>query len=186
MKPEKVIELAKQAGIFIEPGLAPTMDTHKQLLDFAQLVRNETLAEPAPVPVAWRGLTDVQWMGIVNLNRAWLGYSVEDAVHEVVKLTEARLKANNTVPVREAAPAPEPSGKLFHAKFNVGEHVWYMKNDKPTEVVISAIEVFFVDTNQDRITYNAKNVTNSISWLDHTKMQEAWLFRTKAELLESL
>jgi len=87
-----------------------------------------------------------------------------------------------------AEPAVEPAsnGKLFHAKFNVGEHVWYMKDNKPTEVVISAIEVFFVNTNQDRITYNAKNVTNSVSWLDHTNLQESWLFRSKAELLESL
>ena len=61
-----------------------------------------------------------------------------------------------------------------------------MKDSKPTEVVISAIEVFFVNTNQDRITYNAKNVTNSVSWLDHTKLQETLLFRSKVELMESL
>lgn len=64
-----------------------------------------TGAAPAPQqrePVTWKGLTDVQWMNIVNLNRAWFGVNVEDAVHEVVKLTEARLKANNA-----AAPAPQ-------------------------------------------------------------------------------
>ena len=87
----------------------------------------------------------------------------------------------------DAAPVQEPEGgKRFHAKFNVGDRVWYMKDNKPTEVVISAIEIFFVNTNQDRITYDAKNVTNSVSWLDNTKLQEACLFKSKAELLESL
>jgi hypothetical protein len=88
--------------------------------------------------------------------------------------------------LRAELAKPVSDGKLFHAKFNVGDHVWYMKDNKPTEVVVSAIEVFFVNTDQDRITYNAKNVTNSVSWLDHTNLREEWLFRSKAELLESL
>lgn len=83
-------------------------------------------------------------------------------------------------------PGVEHAGKVFHAKFNIGEHVWLMKNNKPIEVVISAIEVFYVNTNQDRITYNAKDVVNSVSWLDHTKLQETLLFRSKVELLEAL
>lgn len=74
----------------------------------------------------------------------------------------------------------------FETKFNLEDHAWYMKDNKPTEVVISAIEIFYVGTNQDRITYNAKNVTNSVSWLDHTKLQEGQLFKSKPELLESL
>ena len=83
-------------------------------------------------------------------------------------------------------PEVEHAGKVFHAKFNIGEHVWLIKNNKPIEVVISAIEVFYVNTNQDRITYNAKDVVNSVSWLDHTKLQETLLFRSKVELLEAL
>lgn len=89
-------------------------------------------------------------------------------------------------PPQPQQPAVEHAGKVFHAKFNIGEHVWLMKNNKPIEVVISAIEVFYVNTNQDRITYNAKDVVNSVSWLDHTKLQETLLFRSKVELLEAL
>jgi hypothetical protein len=67
-------------------------------------LKAEAALNPGVEPVAWNGLTDVQWMNIVNLNGAWYGFSVEDAVHEVVKLTEARLKANNTA----APPAQTP------------------------------------------------------------------------------
>jgi hypothetical protein len=88
--------------------------------------------------------------------------------------------------VKQALAQPALKGKQFQAKFNLEDRVWYMKNNKPTEVIISAIEVFFVNTNQDQITYNAKHVDHSFSWLDHTKLQEAWLFKSKAELLESL
>jgi hypothetical protein len=85
-----------------------------------------------------------------------------------------------------AQPEQEHKGKQFQAKFNIEDRVWYMKNNKPTEVVISAIEIFYVNTNQDRITYNAKNVDHSVSWLDHTNLRESWLFKSKTELLESL
>ena len=93
---------------------------------------------------------------------------------------------NAATALREALAQQKPEGKQFQAKFNIEDRVWYMKNNKPTEVVISAIEVFHVNTNQDRITYNAKNVVNSVSWLDHRNLQEAWLFKSKIELLESL
>lgn len=74
----------------------------------------------------------------------------------------------------------------FETKFNLDDHVWYMKENKPVEVVISCIEIFFVNTNQDRIRYNAKNVTNSVSWLDHCYLLEKKLFNSKQELLNSL
>lgn len=73
----------------------------------------------------------------------------------------------------------------FETKFNSGDRVWYMKDNKPTECVISAIEIFSVGTNKDRITYTA-NVTPSVSWLDHTKLPESALFASKKDLLESL
>ena len=74
----------------------------------------------------------------------------------------------------------------FETKFNIADHVWYMKDNKPTEVSISAIEIFFVGTNQDRITYNAKDVVNPVTWLDHPKLGEDRLFRSKCDLLDSL
>jgi hypothetical protein len=74
----------------------------------------------------------------------------------------------------------------FETEFNVGDNAWYMKNNKPEEVVISAIEIFFVNTNQDRITYNAENLTKPVSWLDHTKLPEGSVFKSKKDLLNSL
>lgn len=74
----------------------------------------------------------------------------------------------------------------FKTKFNKGDTAWYMKNNKPTEVKISAIEIFYVGTNQDHIKYNAKDVINPVTWLDHTNLFEGMIFNTKAKLLESL
>jgi hypothetical protein len=74
----------------------------------------------------------------------------------------------------------------FETEFNLNEHVWYMKNNTPTEVIISAIYIFEVGTNQSHIKYNAKNITNSVSWLDHQNIFQDALFKSKADLLRSL
>lgn len=74
----------------------------------------------------------------------------------------------------------------FETKFNLLDKVWYMRDNKPTEVIISAIEIFYVNTNQDYIAYNAKDAINPVTWLDHTNLREYQLFKTKQELLQSL
>lgn len=74
----------------------------------------------------------------------------------------------------------------FETKFNMDERAWYMKNNKPIEVIISAIEIFCVNTNQDYTKYNAKDVIGSVSWLDHTNLLEKILFKSKDALLNSL
>ena len=74
----------------------------------------------------------------------------------------------------------------FETKFNIGDHVWYMKDNKPIEVVISSIDIFEVGTNQNHIKYTARNTIHSVSWLDHQHLFEASLFRTKEGLLQSL
>ena len=74
----------------------------------------------------------------------------------------------------------------FETEFNKNDRAWYMKDNKPTEVIISAIEIFYVGTNQDKIKYNGCNVKDSISWLDHTNLFEGMLFKTKGDLLKSL
>jgi len=75
---------------------------------------------------------------------------------------------------------------IIETKFNVDEISWFMKDNKPIEVIISAIQVFRVNTNQDHIKYNAKDVTNSVSWLDHQNLLEGRLFKSKSALLSSL
>lgn len=74
----------------------------------------------------------------------------------------------------------------FESIFNLGDHAWCMKDNKPIEVVISAINIFFVGTNQSSITYNAKDAVRPVSWLDHTNLQESHLFSSKSNLLDSL
>ena len=74
----------------------------------------------------------------------------------------------------------------YSTKFSIEDHAWYMKNNKPIEVIISAIVIFDVNSNQSHIKYNAKNVIDSVSWLDHENLFENILFKSKAELLKSL
>ena len=71
-------------------------------------------------------------------------------------------------------------------KFNKGDEVWYMKNNKPAWIIISAIEVFYVGTNQDKISYNAYDGLTPVTWLDHSNLREDTLFLTKEDLLKSL
>ena len=73
----------------------------------------------------------------------------------------------------------------FETRFNIGDEVWLMKNNKPKKVIISAIQIFYVNTNQDRITYNARDALDSC-WLDNTNLQESQLYKTKQEMLSSL
>lgn len=74
----------------------------------------------------------------------------------------------------------------FKTEFDLNEHAWYMKNNRPTEVVISAIQIFEVGTNQSHIKYNAENAVNPVSWLDHQNLFEGTIFKSKGDLLKSL
>jgi hypothetical protein len=61
-----------------------------------------------------------------------------------------------------------------------------MKDNKPVAVIISAIEIFEVGTNQSYIKYNATDVLSPVTWLDHTNLYENILYPSKEMLLESL
>ena len=74
----------------------------------------------------------------------------------------------------------------FETKFNVGDRVWFMKDNHPVEVIISSINVFFVGTNQDHIKYSAENIADSKSWLDHQNLFEGKIFGSKKKLFISL
>ena len=49
-----------------------------------------------PQQRTWVGLTDVEWMNIVNKDQAWFGQQPDEVAHEVAKLVEAKLKEKNT------------------------------------------------------------------------------------------
>ena len=51
-------------------------------------------SEPAPKR-EWVGLTDVEWMNIVNRKQAWFGNRPDEVACEVTKLVEAKLKELN-------------------------------------------------------------------------------------------
>ena len=74
----------------------------------------------------------------------------------------------------------------FITKFNKGDKVWFMSDNRPTEVEISAIKIMYVDNRSNHIKYNAKDVVCPRSWLDYTDVFEESLFKTKEELLKSL
>lgn len=70
-------------------------------------------------PTPWKPLTDVQWMNIVNHERAYDDWSKDDAVHYAVKATEAKCREVNeghaAVAVANAALPdlpPLPSDKM--------------------------------------------------------------------------
>ena len=56
-------------------------------------IRKVLAEQPASKP--WVGLTDVEWMNIVNKDHAWFGQRPEDVAHEVAKLVEAKLREKN-------------------------------------------------------------------------------------------
>lgn len=74
----------------------------------------------------------------------------------------------------------------IETKFNLMQKVWFMKNNQPIEVEISCVKTFNTGSNQDRITYNAKDIVGSVSWLDHEHLHEYMLFESKNKLMLSL
>lgn len=70
-------------------------------------------------------------------------------------------------------------------KFNNGDRAWFMKNNKPTEMIVSAIEIF-AKTDALLITYNGWDFIDRKTWIDHYKISEGCLFHSKNELLKSL
>jgi len=74
----------------------------------------------------------------------------------------------------------------FNTKFNLNDSAWFMKDNRPLEVAISAIQIFECGTNQSHIKYSARDLKNSVSWIDHQNLFEDKLFKSKEDLLRSL
>lgn len=71
-------------------------------------------------------------------------------------------------------------------KFSLDQTVWFMKDNHPTPVEISAIKTFNVGTNQDSVRYNATDCRLPKSWLDHEDLHENILFATKDDLCKKI
>jgi len=74
----------------------------------------------------------------------------------------------------------------FESKFNLNDRAWYMKDNKPVEVIIASIHIFHVGTDQNQMKYSARDIDGSSSWLAHKNLFESMVFKSKTELLESL
>ena len=76
------------------------MLTAKYIDNFASGLDKEIHSIPLytspPAQRTWVGLTDVEWMNIVNKDQAWFGQRPDEVAHEVAKLVEAKLKEKNT------------------------------------------------------------------------------------------
>jgi acyl-CoA thioesterase len=79
----------------------------------------------------WVPLSDVQWMNIVNHEHAWLYQSKEEAIHEAVKMTEAKCRENNSTPqptshrelLEKAALEAEHWQKIGKPEHKCGEYI---------------------------------------------------------------
>jgi hypothetical protein len=64
----------------------------------------------APSVKTWQGLNDVQWMNIVNHDHAYNSFTKDEAIHEAVKRTEAKLRElNAALCVQQAGVQEAPS-----------------------------------------------------------------------------
>jgi len=64
---------------------------------YCKQCKQYSIEEPLPAAQRqWVGLTDVEWMNIVNKNHAWFCMQPDEVAHEVCKLTEAKLKEKNS------------------------------------------------------------------------------------------
>ena len=86
---DKKAENARELGLHYEPA----KDNSNYRLDQPGL---DPLYTSPPAQRTWVGLSDVEWMNIVNKDHAWFGQRPEDVAHEVAKLVETKLKEKNT------------------------------------------------------------------------------------------
>jgi len=77
-------------------------------------------------------------------------------------------------------------GKTLMPKYEKGDVLFYMNNNKPTKIKISSSQIFNTKTNQEHIQYTAEDFENHVTWLDHQYLREHQLFASKEELLASL
>ena len=103
------IEAMKQALEALTDHGAPYLRHGVDWDDAITALRAAIAEQEKCEPVAWRPINDAQWVNLVNHAHAWEGFSKDEAVHEVVKMTEAKCRENNTHPT----PAPVPAGMVL-------------------------------------------------------------------------
>jgi hypothetical protein len=74
---------------------------------------------------------------------------------------------------------------IFTTKFDVCNRAWFMKNNRPTEMIISAIQTF-ISEKETLVKYNGWDVLDRKTWIDHHDIQENILYPSKEDLIKSL
>lgn len=74
---------------------------------------------------------------------------------------------------------------MIATKFNVGDTVWCMRDNKPIQVCITFLRAVRSKSN-NYIKYGGDRKTGSHSYQQYTDLDENTLFKTKADLLGSL
>jgi hypothetical protein len=95
---EMSIEAMKQALEALTDHGAPYLRHGVDWDDAITALRAAIAEQEKCEPVAWRPINDAQWVNLVNHAHAWEGFSKDEAVHEVVKMTEVKCRENNTHP----------------------------------------------------------------------------------------
>jgi len=117
-------ELAKQFTSGFAPSISGGFGISRVPVNGAVASSQPQDGQRAAVSVSqWKPLNDVQWMNIVNHDHAYESVNKEEAVHEAVKRTEAKLRELNAAPSQpqqEAVPAAEPKRNLTLGNAPIG------------------------------------------------------------------
>lgn len=75
---------------------------------------------------------------------------------------------------------------IIKAKYNIGDEVWFMYENKPIQIQIGRIEVYYgYKLNKNGEEAIEKRVVY-IDWYGEHRISESKLFPTKEELIKSL
>lgn len=70
---------------------------------------------------------------------------------------------------------------IIETKFNIGDEVWFMKENKPTKKVVNFIEIVTASTTSKSFIQYGLKMEDTVE-----RVTEKHLFSTKEELLKSL
>jgi len=136
--------------------------------DIDSHIKNLILKYAAIVPQVvqapnWRGLSDAQWVNLVNHEQAYINYDKDDAVHLAVKLTEIRLRENNAAPIVATVPSEPVAYRITFA--GGGREVFSRWPEVPTHIPDAIVTPLYAapgPTEQESDPYFKKYIATSL------------------------
>jgi hypothetical protein len=133
----------------------------------------------AALSTSWMPLSDVQWMNIVNYDQSWIGYNKDDAIHEAVKMTEARCRENNsnlsTSPLldkNDQAEGEEVRAWIYKDRIGGSPHVTFDENEADTliklgqDIVVPVVTVSYLKECLSALEFYASKFRYGSTWDD--------------------